>query len=129
MSESGKTGPIIGSIAAIIPQCGFSIIASTLYSNKLITRGTIIAIYLATSDEALPILLSNPNQLHYVLPLILTKFIIAILAGYLIDFILKPRLNDEHIDLDDIHEDEGCCKHDIVTNNKINLPNFGASSI
>lgn len=121
MSKSGKSGPIIGSISAIIPQCGFSIIASTLYTNKLITRGTIIAIYLATSDEALPILLSYPNKLNLVLPLIFAKFLVAITAGYLVDLIFKIKLNDKHIDIDELHEDEGCCKHDILTKNKINL--------
>ena len=119
MKESGKTGPLIGSIAAIIPQCGFSIIASGLYSNKLITRGTIIAIYLATSDEALPILLSYPNKIHFVLPLIITKLVIAILAGYLVDFIFKSDIHKDHDHSEEF--DEGCCKHDIVTQNKINL--------
>lgn len=118
MKESEKTGPLIGSLASIIPQCGFSIIASTLYTNKLITRGTLIAIYLATSDEALPVLLSYPEKIHLVLPVIGAKLIIAITAGYMIDFIFKSVI-DKNAD-EDIHE-EGCCKHDILTNNKNNL--------
>ena len=89
MKKSEKSAPLIGSLAAIIPQCGFSVIASTLYIRRFITKGTLIGIYLATSDEAIPILLAQPNQIHYVLPIIGLKFFIGICAGYLIDLILK----------------------------------------
>lgn len=119
MKGSQKTGPLIGSIAAIIPQCGFSIIASTLYTRKLITRGTIVAIYLATSDEALPVLLSNPDKIYLVLPVIGIKLIVAIIAGYMIDFIFKSDINKNSNEPQT--EDEGCCKHDIITTNKTNL--------
>ena len=118
MKNSGKTGPLIGSLAAIIPQCGFSIIASSLYTNKLITRGTLIAIYLATSDEALPVLLSYPEKINLVLPVIGVKLIIAIIGGYLIDLFFKTALDKNATE--EIPE-EGCCKHDILTDNKINL--------
>ena len=70
MKKSETTAPAIGSLAAIIPQCGFSVVASTLYIRKFITKGTLIAIYLATSDEAIPILLAEPSKIHYVLPII-----------------------------------------------------------
>ena len=73
LRKSEKSAPAIGSLAAIIPQCGFSVIASTLYIRKFITKGTLIAIYLATSDEAIPILLAEPSQIHYVLPIIGVK--------------------------------------------------------
>lgn len=119
MKGSQKTGPLIGSLAAIIPQCGFSIIASSLYTNRLITKGTIIAIYLATSDEALPVLFSNPDKISFVLPVITVKLIVAIIAGYLIDLIFKSKI--EKNNGQEIEEDEGCCKHDIITSNKINL--------
>lgn len=118
MKNAGKTGPLIGSLAAIIPQCGFSIIASTLYTNKLITRGTLIAIYLATSDETIPVLLSYPEKISLVLPVVLVKLIIAIIAGYLIDIIFKTTIEqNKEIEI----TEEGCCKHDILTNNKNNL--------
>ncbi len=118
MKNSGKTGPLIGSLAAIIPQCGFSIIASSLYTNKLITRGTLIAIYLATSDEALPVLLSYPEKIHLVLPVIGVKLVIAIIAGYLTDLFFKSVI-DKNAEIE--IPEEGCCKHDILTDNKINL--------
>ncbi len=118
MKKSEKTGPLIGSLAAVIPQCGFSIIASSLYTNKLITRGTLIAIYLATSDEALPVLLSYPETINFILPVITVKLVVAILGGYFIDLFFKTSINKNFIE--QIPE-EGCCKHDIITNNKTNL--------
>lgn len=124
MKKSEKTAPLIGSFAAIIPQCGFSIIASTLYLRKFITKGTLIAIYLATSDEAIPILLSMPEKIYYVLPVIGVKIVIAIIAGYLIDFVLKDKkyiltADDEHCHLHS--EDDGCCKHSISRRRKRDL--------
>ena len=86
-----KIGPLFGSLFASLPQCGFSVIASTLYIRKFITKGTLIGIYLATSDEAIPILLAEPTKINYVLPIIGVKILICICAGYLIDFILKDK--------------------------------------
>lgn len=123
MKKSEKAAPLIGSIAAIIPQCGFSVIASTLYIRKFITKGTLIAIYLATSDEAIPILLANPTHMHYVLPIIGIKIVIAIIAGYLIDFILK---DNKYIPViqeadNDENEHEGCCHHSVSKRRKREL--------
>lgn len=116
---SEKAGPLVGSLAAIIPQCGFSIIASSLYVNKFLSRGTLIAIYLATSDEAIPILLSYPQKASLILPVVGVKLVIAIIAGYLVDLLFKNQVNNNSAK-EDIFE-EGCCKHDIITNNKMNL--------
>lgn len=130
MKKSEKTAPLIGSLAAIIPQCGFSVIASTLYIRKFITKGTLIAIYLATSDEAIPILLAQPTKTYYILPIIGVKVVIAIIAGYLIDFILKdnkyiPITEEKDNDSDDEghidSEDEGCCHHSISKRRKREL--------
>ena len=126
MKKSEKTAPAIGSLAAIIPQCGFSVIASTLYIRKFITKGTLIAIYLATSDEAIPILLAEPSKIHYVLPIVGLKVLIGICAGYLIDFILK---DDKYISIKSRHgdncehcdEDEGCCRHSVSKRRKREL--------
>ena len=91
-TQSG--GPVIGSLVSIIPQCGFSVIASTLYVRKYISMGTLIAIYLATSDEALPVLVAHPDKYKYILPVIAVKLLVAIPAGYLIDKIFKPVLRE-----------------------------------
>jgi len=114
MKSARKSGPVIGSLASIIPQCGFSVIASTLYVRRFITRGTLMAIYIATSDEAIPVLLSEPGSVHYVLPVILIKILIAIPAGYLVDFVFKPENMKEVKPSDSSsHPKTGCCKHDI----------------
>ena len=85
---SSKAGPLVGSIAASFPQCGFSVIASTLYTKRLITKGTLIAVFLSTSDEAIPVILSEPSKMYLIVPILLAKIFIGISAGYLIDFLL-----------------------------------------
>lgn len=109
---SKKFGPIIGSILAGLPQCGFSVVATPLYINKVITRGTLIAIYISTSDEAIPILLSNPKMFPSILPLLAIKIMLGIIAGYLVDlFYPQKELSVENNCID---EDEiGCCSHHV----------------
>lgn len=125
MKKSEKSAPLIGSLAAIIPQCGFSVIASTLYIRRFITKGTLIGIYLATSDEAIPILLANPTHTHLVVPVVGLKLFIGILAGYMIDFILKDKkyipIVEEADSDDDLHADEGCCHHSVSHRRKREL--------
>lgn len=124
MKKSEKSAPLIGSLSAIIPQCGFSVIASTLYIRRFITKGTLIGIYLATSDEAIPILLANPIHTHLVVPIIGLKLVIGIVAGYLIDFILKDNKYIpivEETDEDNLHDGEGCCHHSVSHRRKREL--------
>lgn len=124
MKKSEKSAPLVGSLAAIIPQCGFSVIASTLYIRRFITKGTLIGIYLATSDEAIPILLANPTHTHLVVPIIGLKLLIGIVAGYLIDFILKDSKYIpivEETDEDNLHDGEGCCHHSVSHRRKREL--------
>ena len=87
IQKVGKAGPMIGATVGSVPQCGFSVTATALYTQRLITIGTLLAVYLATSDEAIPIILAQPDKAKILLPLILTKIFIALLAGYLIDFL------------------------------------------
>ena len=111
IKHAEKAATVVGATLAIIPQCGFSIIATSLYLRKYLTKGTLIAIYLATSDEAIPILLTQPNKMHYIIPIISIKLIIAILAGYIIDSILKDK---KYIpQKENIEEHSGCCHHSI----------------
>lgn len=122
MKKSEKAAPIIGSLAAILPQCGFSVIASTLYIRRFITKGTLTAIYLATSDEAIPILLAEPSHTHYVLPVIGIKLATGIIAGYLIDFILKDKKYIPIVEeKDEVPDDEGCCCHSVSNRRKREL--------
>lgn len=111
-----KSGPLLGSIAAAIPQCWLSVIAATLYVKKYITKGTLIAIFISTSDEAVPVLLANPDKVSVVLPLVITKIIIGICAGYLIDFVSKEPLKHDCAEFE--IEEKGCCHHEISTHDK-----------
>ena len=108
-----KVGPLFGSLLASLPQCGFSVIASTVYTRRLLTRGTLVAVYLATSDEAIPVLIANPQKAYIILPIILIKIIIAIIVGYIVDWVItynakEPVIEHKH------EEIEGCCHHHIV---------------
>ena len=113
---SSKAGPLVGSLAASFPQCGFSVIASTLYTKGLITKGTLIAVFLSTSDEAIPVILSEPSKMYLIVPILLTKIFIGITAGYLIDFLLDQFKNDDkdnEQETENIEVEEGCCKHHV----------------
>ena len=85
IKKSGKLGPIIGSILGIFPQCGFSVSATNLYSGRVITLGTLIAVYLSTSDEMLPIFISEAVSPVIILKILGIKLIIGMIVGSLID--------------------------------------------
>ncbi len=122
MRSIQKSGPFVGSFISIIPQCGFSVIASTLYVRKFITGGTLIAIYIVTSDEAIPILLANPGQYKFIIPIVLIKLAVAIPVGYIIDFIFKPELRGDYDSIRAaVPVEDGCCRHDIFSKNKKEL--------
>lgn len=86
----GRLGPVIGSATGLIPQCGFSVMAAKLFEQKYITLGTLIAIFLSTSDEAFIVLLSSGAQgAAAVLPLVAVKIAVGIAVGYAVDGVLK----------------------------------------
>lgn len=110
LEKSGKYGPIIGSIIGAFPQCGFSVLATNLFSARVITLGTLISIYLSTSDEMLPILLSEKVEISLILKIIGLKIIIGMFFGLLIDFIFRKKENQK----EKIHalcEEEHCGCH------------------
>ncbi len=106
----GHAGPIVGAFLGCIPQCGFSVVAANLFSGGIITPGTLMAVFLATSDEAILILMGNPGRGKEILWLLFTKIIIAIVAGYLIDLLIHKRHNRAE-DMERICEDCGCHDH------------------
>ena len=114
ISKSGKYGPVIGSLLGAIPQCGFSVMATNLYSARIITVGTLISIYLSTSDEMLPILISNGKDANTILKILVIKIIIGMLCGFIIDFILRKNKKD-NLDIKHLCEEEHCdCDHGIL---------------
>ncbi len=84
-----KLGVLSGALLGLFPQCGFSIAAANLYSEKLIAAGTLAAVFISTSDEALPVVLSSPATAKYFLPLVIIKLGGALLAGYLLNALVK----------------------------------------
>lgn len=88
-------GPLFGALLGCIPQCGFSVIAASLFAQRGISAGTLVACFISTSDEALPLFLSNPSQYKMLGIFLISKVIIAIVAGYLLDLILRKEINEE----------------------------------
>ncbi|MFA7368132.1 MAG: putative manganese transporter [Kiritimatiellales bacterium] len=113
LKKSDKAGPALGALFGCVPQCGFSVVAASFYSRRLITTGTLLAVILSTSDEAIPVMLAQPGRSGIVITLLITKLIIGITAGYLIDFFMRRRrpavvTHDGH---DEEHHELGCCNH------------------
>lgn len=89
--RSGKAGPIIGGFLGIFPQCGFSAAAANLYAGRVITLGTLLAVFLSTSDEMLPIMLSENAGIFLIAKILLTKVVFAVAVGFLADFLFPGK--------------------------------------
>ncbi len=111
VQKAGAAGPLLGAAAGSLPQCGFSVITTALYSQRLVTIGTLLAVYLATSDEAIPMILSQPDKAGIILPLILTKVGIAVIAGYAIDFVFRKRNRETLAHIDSYHSGQDNPQH------------------
>ena len=95
IKKSGKFGPVLGSLLGVVPQCGFSAAASNLFAGKIITMGTLIAIFLSTSDEMLPILISEAVPLGTIVMILGIKVVIATIVGILVDLMFRKKQNEE----------------------------------
>lgn len=111
IQKSGKFGPLIGGILGIFPQCGFSVMATNLYGARVITIGTLISIYLTTSDEMLPILISENVSFNIIAKIILLKLLIGLLVGFICDLIFRKSKNNIETFCNEEHCD---CKHGIL---------------
>lgn len=114
ISKSGKLGPLFGGLLGLLPQCGFSVMATNLYVTRIISLGTLIAIYLSTSDEMLPILLSEKIEFTIILKLLSIKLIIGLICGFIIDFILISKDRNKNVNYE-LCNDEHChCEKGIL---------------
>ena len=112
LRTSGKIGPLVGGALGVLPQCGFSAAATGFYTGRMITTGTLIAVYLSTSDEMLPILLSSGAPLPTVLKLLATKLAIGVAAGFAIDgitrLIVRATGKEQEPQIEELCERENC---------------------
>lgn len=117
VSSAGKSGPLWGSLLGVVPQCGFSAAAASLYSGRVITLGTLFAVFLSTSDEMLPILISEEIAIPVILKILLTKVVIAILSGFAIEYVFVTVLKKEEgkVNIHKICEHEHCkCREGVL---------------
>lgn len=116
IKKSGHFGPLIGGILGVVPQCGFSAAASSLYSARIITLGTLIAVFLSTSDEMLPILISEAVDVRIILSILGIKLVIAVVVGFIIDLFFRKNFetSEDEPEIKDLCEHEHChCEHGI----------------
>ena len=110
LEKNKKVGPLLGGLLGALPQCGFSSMAANLFSARVITMGTLIAVFLSTSDEMLPIMLSEKTDIKLLLGIVGFKVIVGIIIGFIVDLIYKNKAKKEEIK--ELCEHDHCdCKH------------------
>lgn len=116
IKSAGKMGPLWGGLLGVIPQCGFSTAASSLFSGRVITIGTLLAVYLSTSDEMLPIMISKAVPAATILKILGVKVCIAVLSGFFVEYLYVKVLKkqEKEMDVHGLCEEERCnCEHGI----------------
>ena len=115
IKKTGNLGPFFGSLLGAVPQCGFSVMATYLYVTRIVTLGTLISIYLSTSDEMLPILISQKCSFSIIIKILLIKVLIGMLAGFIIDFIIRKKTKSSNYEIKKFCDEEHCdCEHGII---------------
>ena len=114
ITKTGKFGPMFGSVLGMFPQCGFSVLATNLYVTRIVSLGTLISIYLSTSDEMLPILLSENVEIGLIIKILLIKLFIGMVSGFIIDFILRKKESKVEADYEICHEENCHCKEHLL---------------
>ena len=121
VEKSGKLGPLLGGILGCFPQCGFSVLATNLYVTRIITLGTLISIYLSTSDEMLPILISKGTNLKTITSILLIKLSVGVISGFIIDFSTRKK---NKINIKDLCLEDDChCEKSILKSSFIHTTN------
>ena len=115
---AGKLGPVWGGLLGVIPQCGFSAAASSLFTGRVITVGTLIAVYLSTSDEMFPIMISNAVPAATITKILACKAAIGIISGLVVEYVYTHVLKkqEKEMDIHEICEEERCnCEHGLLS--------------
>lgn len=115
--HAGAAGPIVGAFLGVVPQCGFSAVAATLYAGRVITLGTLFAVFLSTSDEMLPIFLAGAVPGNTILSIMGAKVVIGMVMGFIVDAVLRlARRDKERLRIHELCEQDQCgCNHDCHT--------------
>ncbi|MBR3146296.1 MAG: arsenic efflux protein [Bacilli bacterium] len=125
LTKNQKIGPLVGSVLGALPQCGFSTMAANLFSARVITMGTLIAVFLSTSDEMLPIMLSEKTNIKLVLGIIGFKVVAGIIIGFIIDLIYRKKEEKEEIHELCEHDHCHCKKKNIIISSVIHTLKIG----
>ena len=115
--RAGKWGPVLGGSLGIIPQCGISAVASNLYAGRIISVGTLMAVFLSASDEMVPVMIANGSHLSVIAKIVIIKMIIAIIVGFIIDYTVKVMSFNQKVEnkIHDFCEHEHChCEDGIM---------------
>ncbi|MCD8317159.1 MAG: arsenic efflux protein [Eggerthellaceae bacterium] len=117
IKRAGAAGPIVGALLGVVPQCGFSAMASTLWAGRVITLGTLIAVFLSTSDEMLPIFIAEAVPISTILFIMGAKVVIGMVMGFIIDTVLRmARRDEEPLRIHELCEQDQCgCQEDCET--------------
>ncbi len=115
--HAGAAGPIVGAFLGVVPQCGFSAVAATLYAGRVITLGTLFAVFLSTSDEMLPIFLAEAVPGNTILSIMGAKVVIGMVMGFVVDAVLRLGCRDkDRLRIHELCEQDQCgCNHDCRT--------------
>ena len=110
IAHAGAAGSIVGALAGAIPQCGFSAMAATLYAGRVVTIGTLIAVFLSTSDEMIPVFVAQGESLGTMATIVGVKIVVAIVAGLSIDALLRAlgRAGDGSLHIHELCERAHC---------------------
>ncbi|MBQ9271601.1 MAG: arsenic efflux protein [Alphaproteobacteria bacterium] len=112
IQKSGWSGPLVGSLCGALPQCGFSVVAANFYAARIIGVGTLLAIFLSTSDEMLPIMISGAVSPLLILQIVLYKVACGIIFGYAVNFVWRTHLQ---INIEELCQNEHChCETSII---------------
>lgn len=115
ITGAGRLGPLIGGCVGAVPQCGFSAMAANLYTGRVITAGTLIAVFLSTSDEMLPVMISEGVGAVRILILLGIKAVTGILVGFLVDLVVRRRGDQPGIAIDELCEHDHChCERGVL---------------
>ena len=119
LSNNKKYGPVVGGLLGALPQCGFSSMAANLFSARVITMGTLIAVFLSTSDEMLPIMISEKADIMILIKILVFKVIIGIIIGFIVDLIYRKNIVKKD-EIKEICEHEHCdCEHNGIIKSSI----------